>query len=490
MEATPRPTPMILLASATSLFAPLVAPLRQNGYRVEECRDGTLALEAALRHAPDLLLVDTTLPVLGPDRLTALLRSNRRTEQAAIFFFGAEEEEIGYLRAETDRFVARPFNIEQLLVEIRALFTARRRQAELADARTEVEGDLQQMGLPDLLQVFAMNQKDGVLALSHLNRKGYIYLRAGQPINARLGSVNGIKAFFRLLHWSQGVFCFTPGLPQTEPLIQQSTDQLLIEGMRQNDEMRAQMSTFPAAEVLLELAVPADRLPEGLRPATLELLRHLGERPRVGDIVDANPQSDYEVLQVLRDLLDKGLVRELARSSERSEGATLLTLDEVVAIKEYLGEGSALAEALSAKLILLAPSDAAVSGFLQALQGVDEFEPETDFFHGDGALTLGDVGRLEISSTFSLRLFVMPADAASAPLWRPFCHRLYGVLSLADDDSLKDAEIYFSRTMRVPVACYRDHKALGGLLPLRRNDRAGLRRLLQYYATRFTGGER
>jgi len=488
MDKTPRPTPLILLASATSLFAPLVAPLRQGGCRVEECADGARALETALRSAPDLLLVDTSLPVLGPDRLAALLRTNRRTEEAAIFFVGAEGEEVEGFRAATDRFVVRPFNVEQLLGEIRTLFNARRRSVELTEARTEVEGDLQQMGLPDLLQVFAMNQKDGVLVLSHLNRKGYIYLRSGQPVNARLGHVNGSKAFFRLLQWEQGVFRFTPGLPQTESRINQTTDQLLMEGMRQNDEMRAQMSSFPASEVLLELAVPADRLPDGLRPATLDILRHLAERPRVSDIVDASPQSDYEVLQVLRSLLDKGLVRERARSTEKSASSSLLTLDEVVAIKEYLGEGSSLAEALSAKLILLAASDADVSGFLQALQGVDEFEPEGDFFHGDGTLTLGDIGRLEISNAFSLRLFVLPADAASAPLWRPFCHRLFGVLSLAENDSLRDAELYFSRTMHIPVACYRDRKALDGALPLRRNDRAGLRRLLQFFAARFAGG--
>jgi CheY-like chemotaxis protein len=484
-----RTTPMILLASASSLFAPLAGPLRQRGCRVEECVDGAKTLEVALRDAPDLLLVDTSLPVLGPDRLAALLRTNRRTEEAAIFFVGTEGEDVNGFRASTDRFVTRPFNVEQLLGEIRILFTARRRSSELAEARTEVEGDLQQISLPDLLQVFAMNQKDGVLALAHHNRKGYVYLSSGQPINARVGQANGVKAFFRLLQWEQGVFRFTPGQPQTENRITHTTDQLLLEGMRQNDEMRAQMSSFPAVTALLELAVPADRLPEGLRPATLELLRSLGERPQVGDIVEASPQSDYEVLQVLRSLLEKGLVREQAQSAATTNLTAFLSLAEIVAIKEFLGEGSSLAESLSAKLILLATNDDEVSAFLQALQGIDEFEPESDFFHGAGSLTLGDVGRLEITSAFHLRLFVLPAEALAAPLWRPFCHRLFGVLSLAGNDNLQEAERYFSQTMHMPVARSRDRNALGGVLPLRRNDRSGLRRLLQFFAAHFTGGD-
>jgi len=482
-------TPIILLASASPLFASLVAPLRQRGCRVEECHDGAKALEVALREAPDLLLVDTALPVLGPDRLAALLRTNRRTEPAAIFFVGSEGEDVSGFRATTDRFITRPFNTEQLLGEIRTLFNSRRRNSELAEARTEVEGDLGQISLPDLLQVFAMNQKDGVLALAHHNRKGYVYLSSGQPINARVGQVNGLKAFFRLLLWEQGMFRFTPGQPQTETRISNTTDQLLLEGMRQNDEMRAQMSTFPAQNALLELAVPADRLPEGLRPATLELLRSLGERPRVGDIVDSSSHSDYEVLQVLRSLLEKGLVREQAQTAATVNQAAFLSLAEIVAVKESLGEGSSLAESLSAKLILLATSDAEVSAFIQALQGIDEFEPESDFFHGAGRLTLGDVGRLEIADAFHLRLFVLPAETFAAPLWRPFCHRLFGVLSLATNDSLLQAENYFAKTMHLPVARCRDRSALGGVLPLRRNDRPGLRRLLQFFAAHFTGGD-
>ena len=134
-----------------------------------------------------------------------------------------------------------------------------------------------------LLQIFSLNRKDGVLALSHDNKKGYIHLLEGQVVSARIGRITAEKAFYRLLLWDYGKFRFTPGNPQTERLIDLPTDQLLMEGMRQNDEMLAQMSTFPAGDKMLELAIPMDHLPPGLRPGTYEIIELIDGETLAGE---------------------------------------------------------------------------------------------------------------------------------------------------------------------------------------------------------------
>ena len=186
-------------------------------------------------------------------------------------------------------------------------------------------------------------------------------------------------------------------------------------------------------------------------------------------------------------LLEKGVLKE-SRGNGDDIGANgfLMSDEEIVAIKDFFGEGDALLEETSAKLIVLAEDDNEVDAFLQSLQGVDEFEPEADFLEGGSGSTLGDIGRLEISDKFHLRLFLLPGSEESAPFWRPFCHRLFGVLS---DASLATAENYFFETAHVPVAKYRDLETFNGILPLRRGDRQGVRKLLQYFAVRFTGLE-
>ncbi len=478
----------ILLASSTKLFDSLSKLLAQSGFKVTSCLDGAQALEIALKTAPEVMVVDTGISILSADKLVQILRANAKTELSSIFFVGPDGEQIEGFRRQVDRYIPRPFNNEQLLAEILTYFNRREKSEQLGQARTEVEGDLKQISLPDLLQIFSHNRKDGVLALLHDKKKGYIHLLEGQVVSARVGRITGEKAFYRLLLWEYGKFRFTPGNPQTERHIDQTTDQLLLEGMRQNDEMLAQMSTFPAGDRLLELAVPVEHLPKGLRPGTLEIIELIDGETHVNHIVDNSSRSDYEVLQVLRALIEKGVLKESRGSGAGSApNGLLLSDEEIVAIKDFFGEGDALLEETSAKLIVLAEEESQAEAFLLSLQGIDEFEPELDFLEGGGDLTLGDIGRLEISDKFHLRLFLLPASDESAPFWRPFCHRLFGVLSLASDASLAMAENYFFETAHIPVAKYRDLETFNGILPLRRGDRQGVRRLLQYFAVRFTG---
>ncbi len=480
----------ILLASGGHLFTDLLEPLRQGGFNIIMGEDGAKALDQALGNSPDLIILDTAVPVLGSAQLVNILRNNQRTVNSMIFFVGQEGEDLPGFRESTDRFIPKPFNTEQLLVEIRLIFSKKKRKVELGRTKKEVEGDLQQISLSDLLQVFAMNHKDGVLAVTSDRKSGYIFVSRGHVINSRIGQIEGVKAFYRMLMWEQGKFKFTPGHPQTEVKINLPTDQLLLEGMRQNDEMRAQMSSFPATDTLIDLIVSSDQLPDGLRPATLDIIKDLVFRPKVDDLVENSLLPDYEVLQILRTLIDKKIVRvKKIVPGESTTVTTLLKSDEIQVIKGFLGDVESIGDDMAAKLILLAPSDREVGMFVQSLQGIDEFEPESDFLQGAGALTLGDIGCLEISDSFKLRLFVLPATDESAPLWRPFCHHLFGVLSLAEDDQLKGAETYFLESMHVPVARNRDTKQFSEILPLRRGDRQGLGRLLRFFASHFTRDE-
>ena len=288
--------------------------LQQSGFKVVKCADGAQALEIALKTMPEVMLVDTAITVLGADKLVQIIRTNSKTELSSIFFVGPDGEQIEGFRNNIDRYIPRPFNNEQLLAEILTFFSRREKSEQLGKSRTEVEGDLKQISLPDLLQIFSANRKDGVLALSHNKKKGYIHILEGRVVSARIGRVSAEKAFYRLLLWDFGKFRFTPGSPQVENHIDLPTDQLLMEGMRQNDEMLAQMSTFPAADRLLELAVPRDHLPKGLRPGTLEIIELIDGETHVSYIVDNSPRTDYEVLQVLRALLEKSVLKE-TRSS-------------------------------------------------------------------------------------------------------------------------------------------------------------------------------
>ena len=78
-------------------------------------------------------------------------------------------------------------------------------------------------------------------------------------------------------------------------------------------KMASQTDFLPGREACIKLRVPKDRLPKGLRPSTQEILILLQHYEKVADILDKCPRPDYEVLHILRILLEKGLIEKIQK---------------------------------------------------------------------------------------------------------------------------------------------------------------------------------
>jgi len=479
----------IILAGRGLDLQHLAGLLKDVRSEIQVCEDGAKALELALTVRPQLMVVDCEVAILPADKLAQILCNNPRTKGISFFFIGREGQEIEGFRRHRDAFFPRPVNSDQLAGHIQSFFARQERTVEVGQQEKQIEGQLKQISLVDLLQVFGLNRKDGILTLVHDKVQGEIFLLEGCVINARLGKIEGEKAFFRMLHWQEGRFWFSPGGTETDVRISSPMDHLIMEGLRQMDEMAAQASSLPGVQDHLLLKVPRDHLPRGLRPATQEILVLLDYYPCVQDILDHSPRPDLEVLQILKILIDRGFL-ELDRRyhDEKEHEEPLLSSEEIVAIKDHLGDGQVLLEDATAKILLLVSGPQRVKEFVSMMRGIDEFEPENAYLVDQNRVWLGDIGRLKISDSFSLRLFSLPASPETAPLWRPFCRKLFGVVLLDPaDQSLREARRFFAEEGRSTVA----EVQLNTLAPqgfcLNSGDRQGLAAILKYFLLNFLG---
>ncbi|WP_305045283.1 DUF4388 domain-containing protein [Geoalkalibacter sp.] len=477
----------IVLASARGDFAEVAASLTRRGFEVQVCADGSKALERSLALLPDLMVVDVDLPLIEAARLAQILRANPRTDKMAFIFVGGEGEEVEGFRRHRDHYLVRPFNTEQMLAVVLGHLLRQERTAQVTRQGRQVEGSLEQVSLIDMLQIFGHSRKDGTLTLERDQQQGEIFLLEGSVINARCGRADGEKAFFRLLGWERGRFSFTPGLPAAQVGITQPLEHLIMEGLRQSDELNALSAKLPRLDSLLFLRVPLDRLPRGLRPTTQEVLVLLEYYQRVEDILDHCPRSDYDILQIIRILLEKGVVEERREEALLvEEREPLLHSDEIIQIRDHLGERDALLEETTAKLLVLAASSAQMEALLNYLHGFPEFKAESAPLGGARATGIRDLGLLRLGETFALRLLSLPVLAEAAPLWSPFCRRLFGVLCLVDARGPSAAEGYFAGRGDVPLARVSFTAGEENAFYLEKGSRAGLRQLLSSLLTCLT----
>jgi DNA-binding response OmpR family regulator len=119
------PTVLIVEDDAT-LLRGLSDNFLAQDYRVITAADGHQGLDAALRHAPDLVLLDIMLPKINGYELCRLLRQ-QGLEMPIIMLTarGQEEDIIRGLELGADDYMTKPFGIRELLARARAFLRRR-----------------------------------------------------------------------------------------------------------------------------------------------------------------------------------------------------------------------------------------------------------------------------------------------------------------------------------------------------------------------------
>lgn len=96
--------------------------LRYEGYEPVVVNDGAAALEAVGEHEPDLIILDVMMPFV--DGLTVCRRLRDGSDRTPILMLTARVEvsdRVAGLDAGADDYLAKPFDLEELLARVRAL---------------------------------------------------------------------------------------------------------------------------------------------------------------------------------------------------------------------------------------------------------------------------------------------------------------------------------------------------------------------------------
>ena len=108
-----------------------VALSRRPHIQLITAMEGELGLELALRHQPDLILLDIHLPVLMGDKVLARLRAHPETQHIPVVVISADATQSKVdklLAAGAHTYLTKPFNIKELLRTVDSLLETRSHQ--------------------------------------------------------------------------------------------------------------------------------------------------------------------------------------------------------------------------------------------------------------------------------------------------------------------------------------------------------------------------
>ncbi|MBD2186750.1 EAL domain-containing protein [Pseudanabaena mucicola] len=121
--------------------------LNEQGYKVRSATTGAMALRAAQSPATELILLDIKLPDMDGYEVCQQLKSDERTANIPIIFLSALNETLNKvqgLSAGGVDYIAKPFQIEEVLARVETHLTIRRLQKSLQEQNLQLLKEIEE----------------------------------------------------------------------------------------------------------------------------------------------------------------------------------------------------------------------------------------------------------------------------------------------------------------------------------------------------------
>lgn len=180
---------------------------------------------------------------------------------------------------------------------------------------TSMSGTLEEVPIPDLLQLFATSKRTGVLHIRSSLGYGKIYLRTGNIFYASIDDdheLGPMKSLCRMVGWEEGQFEFGPPEEDAEFMLEleDSTESLLMEALRQLDEFRRIAPNLPQPHDTLSIPRPLTPQLSQLKAPELDVLQLVLNEGLTQHVFDHSPSTDYETAAALMSLVSQGYVNK------------------------------------------------------------------------------------------------------------------------------------------------------------------------------------
>lgn len=176
-----------------------------------------------------------------------------------------------------------------------------------------LSGVIDQVPLPDLLQLFATSKKTGGLFITTPNgMEGCIYLREGRVYGAVINRNYDVpveKACYRIMTWTSGTFLLdTTASYDFEKPIDETVESMLMESMRIIDETHAIGEDVPAFEAVFKINIPLGGKLRDLSPEQLDVFQLLLEEATMEHVLNHSDLDDIEASKAVVHLIRNGYI--------------------------------------------------------------------------------------------------------------------------------------------------------------------------------------
>ncbi|MCA9706609.1 MAG: response regulator [Myxococcales bacterium] len=241
---------VLLVDDSVSMRIELGDSLRAQGLRVRVADNGLVALSAALKRPPDVILTDVEMPEMDGWGFLRSVRARPSLAQIPVVFLTRLSDEMSRIRGYrlgVDDYLPKTMPAAEIVARLQGVLARRRRvEAEAVGSAGHggMRGRLEHVRLGSLLAFLESERRSGALHVCQGSDAATLHLHSGT-----LEYVEGLGRFshpndrvFELLSWTRGDFELMPDLELPAAAREQPTTPLtylLMEHARREDEAKA-----------------------------------------------------------------------------------------------------------------------------------------------------------------------------------------------------------------------------------------------------------
>jgi len=140
-ETSPSSPQILIVDDTPANLKVLSTMLRGEGFKVRNALEGQSALEAVFSSPPDLILLDVMMPGLSGYEVCQRLKADPQSARIPVIFISALDDALDKVRAfqvgGVD-YIAKPFQLEEVLVRVRSHLTLDRQRREIEALNTNL----------------------------------------------------------------------------------------------------------------------------------------------------------------------------------------------------------------------------------------------------------------------------------------------------------------------------------------------------------------
>jgi signal transduction histidine kinase len=137
-----QPANILVVDDTPANLQVLAGMLKDRGYKVRPVPSGKLALQAAEREPPDLILLDINMPEMNGYEVCERLKVDDKLKSIPVIFISALTEQLDKVKAFTVGgvdYLTKPFQMEELHARLKTHLNLRRLQSELELTNAQLE---------------------------------------------------------------------------------------------------------------------------------------------------------------------------------------------------------------------------------------------------------------------------------------------------------------------------------------------------------------